>query len=97
MNTIHVRDAYAHDEPALARIFRMASLFNAGDREALLAHPEALTLSTDLLAGERTRVATDADGRVVGFASTRPTAPGVLGLDDLSSIRTRCATAWLGN
>ena len=83
MSAIHVRDAHAHDEPALARIFREASLSNADDRDALLAHPEALTLSADVLARGRTRVATVADGTVVGFATTRPTNPGVLELDDL--------------
>src|SRR3954451_12585148 len=83
MSAIHVRVAYADDEPALARIFRDASLSNAGDRDALLAHPEALILSADLHAGGRTRVATVADRSVVGFATTRPTDPGVLELDDL--------------
>jgi GNAT superfamily N-acetyltransferase len=83
MSAIHVRDAHAHDEPVLERIFRRASLSNAGDRDALLAHPEALTLPADLLARGRTRVATAADGSVVGFATTRPTDPGVLELDDL--------------
>ena len=83
MSAIHVRDAHANDEPALARIFREASLSNAGDRDALLAHPEALTLSADVLACGRARVATVADGTVVGFATTRPTDPGLLELDDL--------------
>jgi ribosomal protein S18 acetylase RimI-like enzyme len=83
MNTIHVREAHAADEPVLARIFRRASLSHAGDRDALLADPEALTLSDDLLARGRTRVATFADGTVVGFVTTRPTDPGVLELDDL--------------
>src|SRR3954466_6322797 len=83
MSPIQVRDAPADDEPALARIFREASLSNAGDRDALLAHPEALILSADLHAGGRTRVATVADRSVVGFATTRPTDPGVLELDDL--------------
>src|SRR3954467_7404093 len=83
MSTFSVRDAAAGDEPALARIFRTASLSNADDRDVLLAHPEALTLSDDVLASGRTRVATDADGTVVGFARTRPTERGVLELDDL--------------
>jgi ribosomal protein S18 acetylase RimI-like enzyme len=83
MSTVYVRDARADDEPALARIFRRASLSNAGYRETLLAHPEALTLSDDLVARGRTRVATFANGVVVGFASTRPTGRGVLELDDL--------------
>jgi N-acetylglutamate synthase-like GNAT family acetyltransferase len=83
MSTIHVRVAHADDEPALARIFREASLSNAGDREPLLAHPEALILSADLHARGRTRVATVANGSVVGFATTRPTEPGVLELEGL--------------
>ena len=82
MSTIQVREADPRDEAALARVFRDASLSNAGDRDALLARPEALTLTVDL-AGGRTRVATDADGTVLGFATTRPTDPGVLELDDL--------------
>ena len=83
MSAVHVRDAHAGDEPALARIFRRASLSNAGDRAALLAHPEALTLPAGLVARGRTRVATFADGVVIGFAGTRPTEAGVLELDDL--------------
>src|SRR3954451_11886136 len=83
MSTFSVRDAEPGDEPALARIFRRASLSNAGDRDALLGHPEALTLPDDVLASGRTRVATSADGTVVGFARTRPTDRGVLELEDL--------------
>jgi ribosomal protein S18 acetylase RimI-like enzyme len=82
MSSIQVRHADPRDETVLARIFREASLSNAGDRDVLLAHPEALTLSVDLVGG-RTWVATDADGAVLGFATTRRTGPGVLELDDL--------------
>jgi len=64
-------------------VFRRASLSNAGDRVALLAHPEALRLSADLVAGGRAVVATLADGTIVGFASTRPTRDATLELDDL--------------
>jgi ribosomal protein S18 acetylase RimI-like enzyme len=83
VSAIYVRAAHADDEEALARIFREASMSNVGDRDALVAHPEALTLSADLIARGRTRVATLADGTVVGFATARPTDPGVLELDDL--------------
>jgi N-acetylglutamate synthase-like GNAT family acetyltransferase len=83
MGTMTVRAAEAGDHPALARIFRQASLSNAGDRDALLAHPDALVLSDDLIARGRTVVATGADGTVVGFASTSPAGQGVLELDDL--------------
>jgi ribosomal protein S18 acetylase RimI-like enzyme len=82
-STIVVREATAADGPAVARIFRSASLSNPGDRDVLLAHPDALVLDDGLLARGRTRVATSDDGAVVGFASTRPTGPGVLELDDL--------------
>ena len=37
-----VRAAEAGDLGALQRVFRRASLHNAGDREVLLAHPEVL-------------------------------------------------------
>jgi ribosomal protein S18 acetylase RimI-like enzyme len=80
---IHVRAARADDHPALTRIFRRASLSNDGDREALLAHPEVLTLADELLERGRTWVASFDDGVVVGFASSRTTEPGVLELDDL--------------
>jgi ribosomal protein S18 acetylase RimI-like enzyme len=83
MGTIAVRAATAADEPVVARIFRSASLSNEGDREVLLARPEALVLPDGLLDRGRTRVATSPDGTVVGFVSTRPTEPGVLELDDL--------------
>jgi GNAT superfamily N-acetyltransferase len=100
MTVLQVRHAAADDLPVLARIFRAASLSNAGDRDSLLAHPEALILSADLLAGGRTRVATDADGTVVGFAGTRPTGPGVLELDDLfvdpDAMRTGVARRLIG-
>jgi GNAT superfamily N-acetyltransferase len=100
MTVLRVRHAAADDLPVLARIFRAASLSNAGDRDELLAHPETLTLPAELLAGGRTRVATDADGTVVGFASTRPTGPGVLELEDLfvdpDAMRTGVARRLIG-
>jgi hypothetical protein len=61
---------------------------NAGDRDALLAHSEALTLAADLLARGRTRVATADDGTVVGFATTRPTESACWNSMTSSSSRT---------
>src|SRR3954471_6762101 len=83
MSAFSVREAPRGGQPALARIFRRASLSNAGDRGVLLAHPDALTLPDDVLASGRTRVATKTDGAVVGFARTRPTERGALELEDL--------------
>jgi N-acetylglutamate synthase-like GNAT family acetyltransferase len=80
---IFIRDATEDDFGALAEIFRRASLSNESDRAALLAHPEVLRLADDLISRGRTRVAHLADGRVAGFASTRPTSSESIELDDL--------------
>jgi GNAT superfamily N-acetyltransferase len=76
-----VRAAEAGDLDVLQGVFRRAALSNAGDREVLLAHPEALVWSGEAIAGGRVRVAVE-DGAVVGFATTVP-ADGGLELDDL--------------
>jgi N-acetylglutamate synthase-like GNAT family acetyltransferase len=78
-----IRAARPADQPTLQRIFRDASLTNAGDRARLLAHPEHLLLDQDLIGRGRTRVATLTDGRVIAFASTRVSSPHALELDDL--------------
>jgi GNAT superfamily N-acetyltransferase len=56
------------DLPAVAGVYRRASLSNAGDRDNLLAHPEYLILGPAGLAEGRTYVA-EQDGSVVGFAT----------------------------
>ena len=76
-----VRTAVADDVPALAGIYRRASLSNDGDRPFLLAHPEALVFDDALVHDGRTRLATE-DGTVVGFATTR-LVDGAVELDDL--------------
>ena len=83
MALVDVRAARAEDLDTMQGVFRRASLSNIDDRAALLAHPEALTLSDDLLRRGWACVATLADGTVVGFASTRPTDATTLELDDL--------------
>jgi GNAT superfamily N-acetyltransferase len=76
-----IRDAMPADLAALRDVYRRASLSNEGDRETLLANPDALEFPG--LGGDdrRTRVAT-ADGRIAGFA-TSVLAGGVVELDDL--------------
>ncbi len=54
---------------SLSGIYRRASLSNDGDREHLLQHPEGLSFSDAGVRQGRTRVATDVDGTIVGFAS----------------------------
>jgi GNAT superfamily N-acetyltransferase len=69
------------DLPAASDVYRRASLFNAGDRDSLLAHPEHLVLGPEALAEGRTHVAEE-DGSLVGFA-TWSQADGIIELEDL--------------
>jgi GNAT superfamily N-acetyltransferase len=69
------------DLPAVSGVFRRASLSNAGDRAALLAHPEHLIFGPEGLNEGRTQVA-EQDGSVVGFA-TWTDVDGVPELEDL--------------
>jgi GNAT superfamily N-acetyltransferase len=76
-----IRDAMPADLAALRDVYRRASLSNEGDRETLLANPDALEFPGLGGDGRRTRVAT-ADGRIAGFATSVP-AGDVIELDDL--------------
>ncbi len=76
-----IRPGVPADLAAVRDVFRRASLANAGDRAALLAHPEHLILGPDGLNEGRTQVA-DENGSVVGFA-TWTDADGVVELEDL--------------
>jgi GNAT superfamily N-acetyltransferase len=76
-----VRASIPADLPVLREIYRRASLSNAGNEAALLAHPEVLLLTDDGIREGRTRVVTAAH-HVVGFATTLR-AGRVLELEDL--------------
>ncbi len=67
-----IRTAVAGDLPELRKVYREASLSNAGDAPMLLARPEFLVFAGDGVAAGRTRVAVagpERDGRVVGFVT----------------------------
>lgn len=76
-----IRLGVPDDLPAASDVYRSASLFNAGDRDNLLAHPEYLILGPEGLAEGRTYVAEEG-GSVVGFATWIETAD-VVELEDL--------------
>ena len=76
------RVAAPADLDAIRRVYRRASLSNAGEREMLLAHPEVLVFDGGAVAEGRTRVAVAGDGTVAGFA-TILVAGGVAELEDL--------------
>jgi GNAT superfamily N-acetyltransferase len=82
MVDIATRLADEGDLEALRAVYRSASLSNAGDRANLLGSPEALHWAGDGIAAGGTRVATDASGRVLGFATVVPIEGG-LELEDL--------------
>src|SRR5262245_57025808 len=67
-----IRTAVAADLPALQRVYRAASLSNAGDAPMLLARPEFLIFAGDGIptGGTRVAVADSPDGEhIVGFAT----------------------------
>ena len=77
-----IRDAALADMARLRDLYRRASLSNEGDRDNLLAHPEALEYSDEWVRQGRTRVAT-LDGRIRGFATAVHRRDDALELEDL--------------
>jgi GNAT superfamily N-acetyltransferase len=81
-----IRTAVAADLPALQRVYREASLSNAGDAPILLARPEFLVFAGDGIAAGRTLVALDSPpdaARIVGFATVDTSEDDGLELEDL--------------
>jgi GNAT superfamily N-acetyltransferase len=93
-----VRLGVPGDLSAASGVYRSASLFNAGDRDNLLANPEYLVLGPGGLAEGRTHVAEE-DGALAGFA-TWAEADGIFELEDLfvdpGWMRQGIATALAG-
>lgn len=77
-----IRDAVPTDMAVLQDVFRRSSLSNEGDRRNLLANPDALEFPGATAGDRRRRVATTADGHIVGFA-TALIAEDAIELDDL--------------
>ncbi len=77
-----VRRATPEDLAALRDIYRRSSLTNADDRDALLGAPAYLVWDGDGIASGGTRVAVDAEARILGFATFEPHGVG-LELEDL--------------
>jgi len=64
-----IRDAVAGDLDALRALFRRSALSNEGDRQVLLANPDALEFPRLAVDEGRTRAAVDDGGYIVGFAT----------------------------
>ncbi len=76
------RPARVDERQPLEALQRRASLNNPGDREAILAHPDAIEIPIDQLAAGLVFVAESA-GAIVGFAAILPRDDGDSELDAL--------------
>jgi N-acetylglutamate synthase-like GNAT family acetyltransferase len=65
---LSIRRARSDDHAMLESLQWRASLANPGDRDALLAHPDAIALPIEQIAAESVFVA-ERDGIVAGFAA----------------------------
>lgn len=82
VNTFLIRPALISEQRALEALQSRASLNNPGDRDAILAHPDAIELPLRQIAGGRVFVS-EQNGIVVGFAAVEPRADGESELDAL--------------
>src|SRR5215467_854999 len=82
MQDLLIRLAATFEQKELEDLQLRASLTNAGDRDALLAHPDAIELPLEQIAAGGVFVA-EWKGRIVGFAAVEPRADGESELDAL--------------
>lgn len=81
-NQISIRPARSDEQTILESLQRRASLSNPGDRDALLANPDAIALPIEQIAEGCVFVA-ECDGVVAGFAAVLPRPDGDAELDAL--------------
>jgi len=77
-----LRLAAPHEREALEALQWRASLNNPGDRDALLANPDAVAVPADQIARNQVVVA-EIGGAIVGFAAVLPRSDGQAELDAL--------------
>lgn len=82
MKTLVIRLAVPSEQLELEQLQWRASLANAGDRDALLAHPDAIALPAEQIADGRVFVS-EWEGAIVGFAAVEPRTDGGSELDAL--------------
>jgi GNAT superfamily N-acetyltransferase len=79
---ITIRTAIRTEQKALEALQLRASLTNAGDRDALLANPDAIEIPLEQIAGGLVFVS-EMGGATVGFSAIEPRADGETELDAL--------------
>src|SRR5438105_7522958 len=82
MKPLVIRVAVHSEQMELEQLQLRASLGNAGDRDALLAHPDAIELPAEQIAKGRVFVS-ELEGEIVGFAAVEPRADRDSELDAL--------------
>src|SRR5215813_7217617 len=82
MKDLLIRPAVTSEQKELEELQLRASLTNAGDRDALLAHPDAIELPLAQISAGGVFVA-EWNGTIVGFAAVEPRADGESELDAL--------------
>src|SRR5215470_14570890 len=80
MRDLVIRSAVASEQKELEDLQMRASLTNAGDRDALLAHPDAIELPLAQIAAGAVFVA-EWNGSIVGFGAVEPRRDGESKLD----------------
>ena len=82
MENFLIRRAVVSEQRVLEDLQMRASLTNAGDRDALLAHSDAIELPPEQIAAGSVFVA-ERNGAIAGFAALLPRADGGAELDAL--------------
>ena len=82
MGTFLIRRAVISEQEELEDLQRRASLTNVGDRDALLAHPDAIELPPEQIAAGGVFVS-EVNDAMAGFAALLPRADGDAELDAL--------------
>jgi GNAT superfamily N-acetyltransferase len=82
MSDLVIRPALQTERSSLEALQWRASLANAGDRDALLGHPDAIALPVEQITDGHVLVA-QRDGVIVGFAAVLPRPDGNAELDAL--------------
>lgn len=82
MSGFIIRCAVISEQKELEALQLRASLTNVGDRDALLAHPDAIELPIDQIAAGAVFVS-ERNGVIVGFAALLPRPDGEVELDAL--------------
>ncbi len=81
-DAVSIRVALPHETGDLEALQRRASLANPGDRDALLAHPDAIVVPVQQVVDGSVFVA-EAAGTMLGFAGILPRSDGDTELDAL--------------